>query len=93
MQKSRIILAIVVAAFVVAAFVAIVYSTMDLQAFTVESCITFNGRSACGIAAGATREEALGSAATIACSGLASGMAESIECSRTEPDTIHWIDE
>jgi len=93
MQKSRIILAIVVAAFVVAAFVTIVYSTMDLQAFTVECCITFNGRSGCGIAAGATREEALGSAATIACSGLASGMGESIECSRTEPDSIRWIDE
>lgn len=93
MQRSRIILAIFVAAFVVAAFVAIVYSTMDLQAFTVESCITYNGRSGCGIAAGATREEALGSAATIACSGLASGMTESIECSRTEPDSIRWIDE
>jgi len=93
MQKSRIILAIVVAAFVVVTFVAIFYGTMDLQAFTVESCITYNGRSGCGMAAAATREEALGSAATIACSGLASGMTESIECSRTEPDSIRWIDE
>ena len=93
MQKSRIILVIIVAAFVIAAFVAIFYSTMNLQAFTVESCVTYNGRTGCGIAAGATREEALGSAATIACSGLASGMTESIECSRTEPDSIRWIDE
>ena len=93
MQKSRIILVIVVAAFVIAAFVTIVYNTMDLQAFTVESCVTYNGRTGCGVAAGATREEALSSAATIACSGLASGMTESIECSRTEPDSIRWIDE
>lgn len=93
MQKSRIILAVVVAAFVAAALVAIIYSTMDLQAFTVESCITYNGRSGCGTAAGATRGEALGSAASIACSGLASGMTESIECSRTEPDSLRWIDE
>jgi hypothetical protein len=93
MQKSRIILVIVVAAFVIAAFVAIVSSTMDLQAFTVEACVTFNGRTGCGVAAGATREEALRSAATIACSGLSSGMTESIECSRTEPDSVRWIDE
>jgi hypothetical protein len=93
MQKSRILLIIVIAAFVIAAFVAIIYNSMDLQAFTVESCITYNGRTGCGIAAGATREEALGSAATIACSGLSSGMTESIECSRTEPDSIRWIDE
>jgi hypothetical protein len=93
MQKSRIILVIAVVAFVIAALVAIVSSTMDLQTFTVESCITYNGRTECGIAAGTTREEALGSAATIACSGLASGMTESIECSRTEPDSVRWIDE
>ena len=93
MQKSRIILVIVVVVFVAAALAAIVYSTMDLQQFTVESCITYNGRTGCGTAAGATRAEALGSAATIACSGLASGMTESIECSRTEPDSIRWIDE
>ena len=61
MQKSRIILIIVIAAFVIAAFVAIIYNSMDLQAFTVESCITYNGRTGCGIAAGTTREEALGS--------------------------------
>jgi len=93
MQKSRIVLVVAVVVFVVAALAAIIYSTMNLQAFTVESCITYNGRSGCGIAAGATREEALGSAATIACSGLASGMTESIECSRAEPDSIRWIDE
>jgi hypothetical protein len=93
MQRSRVILAVVIAAFIAAAAAAIIYSSMNLQRFTVESCITYKGRSGCGTAAGATREDALRSAATIACSGLASGMTESIECSRTEPDTIRWIDE
>jgi hypothetical protein len=93
MQRSRVILAVVIAAFIAAAGAAIIYSSMDLQQYTVESCITYNGRTGCGTAAGATREEALRSAATIACSGLSSGMTESIECSRTEPDSVRWIDE
>jgi hypothetical protein len=93
MQRSRVILAVVIAAFIAAAAAAIIYSSMDLQQYTVESCITYNGRTGCGTAAGATRDEALRSAATIACSGLSSGMTESIECSRTEPDSVRWIDE
>jgi hypothetical protein len=93
MQRSRFVLAVAIAAFIAAAAAAIIYSSMNLQQFTVESCITYNGRTGCGTAAGATREDALRSAATVACSGLASGMTESIECSRTEPDSVRWIDD
>lgn len=93
MKRPPIALTVVVVVFLVAAFAVIIYSSMELQQFSVESCITYKGKTACGTAAGATREEALSAAATIACSSLASGMSESIACSRTEPDSIRWLEE
>ena len=70
MLKSRAGVVVLAAVFVVAVLAALVYNTIGLHQYTVESCITFKGRRACGTAAGATREEALRSAANIACSGI-----------------------
>lgn len=93
MQNSRLVLIVVVIVFIVVSLATIIYGTMGLQQFSVESCITYKGRTGCGTAAGSTREEALTAAATIACTGIASGMTESIACSRTEPDSVRWIKE
>jgi len=93
MSKSRLGVFVAVVVFLVAALTALVYNTVGLHQYTVESCITFEGRRGCGTAAGATREEALRSAANIACSGISGGMTDRISCSRTEPDTVRWINE
>ena len=90
-MKSRLGVILVSVGFVVAMVALIVYSTMGLNQFEVESCITYTGRTACGTAAGESREQALRAAATIACSSIAGGMTESIACSGTAPDTQRWI--
>jgi hypothetical protein len=93
MTKSRVAVFVAVALFLGAALTALVYNTIGLHQYTVESCITFEGRRACGTAAGATREEALRSAANIACSSISGGMTDRISCSRKEPDSVRWINE
>ncbi len=71
----------------------IVYSTMSLARFECEVCVTFNGRSACRVAAGATREETIRTATDNACAFLASGRTDSMACGRTPPTRIRWIKE
>ena len=90
MKTSRV--AIVSVAFVVAAIAAIVYSTMGLASVTLEVCITYKGRTDCRLASGATREEAIQTATTMACSSLASGVGESIACDNTQPDSVRLIE-
>jgi hypothetical protein len=51
-------------------------------------CVTFNGQSLCRTAASGTRKAAIESAVTSACSGLASGMTDSISCGNTPPDSV-----
>ncbi len=78
---------------VVGVFATLVYMTIGYHQYEVELCITFEGRRACGTAAGANREEAMRAASTQACSSISSGMTDTIACGRTEPDTIRWIRE
>jgi len=51
-------------------------------------CVTFNGRTLCRTAASGTEKAAIESAVTSACSGLASGMTDSIKCENTRPDSV-----
>ncbi len=91
MDKSRMGLIAAVVAFVVAMLAIIVYSSIGIHPYEVETCITYNGRTNCGTAAGATREQALTAAARIACSSISSGMTQSIACDDTPPDSVRWI--
>ena len=93
MDRSRIMLFLVVVGFLAIMFAVIIYGSMGIHPYSVESCITFHGRSACGTAAGATREQALAAAANIACSSLAGGVTDSIACGNTPPDSVRWIEE
>ena len=90
-MKSRLGVILVSVGFVVIMVATVIYSTIGLNQFEVESCITYKGRSNCGTAAGESREQALRASATIACSTIAGGMTESIACSRTAPDSLRWI--
>ena len=51
-------------------------------------CVTFHGETVCRTAASGTKKAAVESAVTSACSGLASGMDESIKCQNTRPDSV-----
>ncbi|MFQ5818115.1 MAG: hypothetical protein ACE5H2_09215 [Terriglobia bacterium] len=71
----------------------VVYSTLRLDKVTVEVCIEFKGRTDCGIATGLTEEEAIGTATNSACALIASGMADSMACSRTMPLSTRRIED
>jgi hypothetical protein len=68
----------------------IVWSSMGLVRHTGEICITYNGRTECRVASGQTEEEAIRTATDMACSMLASGMTDRINCSNTRPSRITW---
>ena len=68
----------------------VVFSTMDLGGYECEVCMTFNGRTNCARATGTSREEAQRTATDTACAPISGGMTETIQCSRTEPDSVTW---
>lgn len=72
---------------------AVVYSTLQLGKVTVEVCIEFKGRTDCGVAAGLTEEEAIRTATNNACALIASGMTDSMTCSRTPPRSIRRLED
>lgn len=76
--------------FLLAVFGALVYSTLDLQGYSCEVCITFNGRQNCAKASGTSREEAQRTATDTACAPITGGMSETIACSNTVPDSVNW---
>ncbi|PYS09286.1 MAG: hypothetical protein DMG15_24305 [Acidobacteria bacterium] len=79
---------ILIAAGFVALLGFIIYSTMGLAKIKCEVCVEFHGRTFCGLAAGTTREEAVKSAVSVACSDLAAGRTENIACESTRPKTM-----
>ena len=91
MDRSRMGLIAAVVVFVGAMLAVIVYSSIGIHPYEVETCITYHGRTNCGAAAGATRAQALSAAARIACSSISSGMTQSIACDDTPPDSVRWI--
>jgi hypothetical protein len=64
------------------------FSLLSLRRHRVEVCIEFRGRSECRQASGANRDEAIRTATDAACTMLASGMTESMQCGRTNPSSL-----
>jgi hypothetical protein len=79
---------ILIAAAVLVILSYIVYSSMALDQFSCEVCMEFRGRRDCRRAVGATEAEALRTALDTACAQLSSGMTDTIECSRTPPQSV-----
>ncbi len=71
----------------------IVYSSIGLAQVTGEICFTFKGRTECRVASGMTHEEAIRTAAEMACSTLATGMTERINCTQSLPTRTSWSNE
>jgi hypothetical protein len=79
-------------AILMAVFIAaIVYSTMNLKRFRAEVCMEFQGRTACRIAAAATREQAVRTATENACALISSGMTDSMACAQTPPRSVRML--
>ena len=70
----------VIAAGVLAMVGLIIYSSMNLSRHRVEVCVDYQGREACKIASGETRENAIRTATSNACAFVASGMTDSMAC-------------
>jgi hypothetical protein len=67
-------------------FVALLaWMTVSGKKFRVEVCMSHEGRSACKVAAGATREAALRTAVDNACALIAFGVTENGQCTRSVP--------
>jgi len=71
---------------------AVVYLSTHIAHHTCRVCVTYGGRTICRTAASGTQKAAIESAVTSACSGLASGMTESIKSENTRPDTIECVE-
>ena len=75
--------------FAVATLALIVYQIIaKQQRVSCEVCITFQGRTDCREAAGPNRKEAVQTGTSNACALISSGMAGSIECGNTVPDSV-----
>ena len=70
---------------------AIAYSTMTLAQHRVEVCMEFNGMTSCRTVSGPDKKDTLRTAVSNACATIASGVTDSIACSRTEPKTVNWL--
>ncbi len=92
-ERSRLGVTVAVVGFLGVALAAIIYGSMGIHEYNVEICITFRGRTSCGEAAAANREDALRHAATNACASISGGVTDSIACSRTTPDSVRWLSE
>jgi len=68
---------------------AVVYSTLELNQYSCEVCITYNGEQNCARASGTSEDEAIRTATDVACAPIADGMTESIQCSRKPPDSVN----
>jgi len=88
MKKKPVLIGIVFALLILAV---LIYSSMNLAAYRVEVCMTFNGRTSCRTAAGAQKETAQRAAIENACAEIASGVTDSIACTNTEPSKETWL--
>jgi hypothetical protein len=64
------------------------YSMMSLSNNRVEVCIEFNGRTTCKTARGADQETAIRTATDNACGEMASGVTDTMNCTRSRPKSI-----
>ena len=67
---------------------AVVYLSTRVAHHECRVCVSYGGGTVCRTAASGTPKAAIESAVTSACSGLASGMTESIRCENTPPDSV-----
>ena len=78
---------------ILAVLALLVWSSLGLREHRVEVCMTFEGKSVCRIAQGASQEAAQRQAMDNACAMLTSGVTGTISCLQTPPDSVRPISE
>jgi hypothetical protein len=68
------------------------YMMLGQRKNRVEVCMTFEGRSACKIASGETRDDAVRTATDNACALIAFGVTDNGQCGRSRPASVKWLD-
>jgi hypothetical protein len=63
----------------------VVYSSFFVSEYECEVCIDFEGRNGCRSVKAATEAEAMRGAIDNTCAQLASGVTDTMRCSRTQP--------
>jgi hypothetical protein len=71
----------------------VVYLSTRVAHHQCKVCVTYAGATVCRTAASGTQKAAIESAVNSACSGLASGMTESIKCENTPPDSVECTEQ
>lgn len=66
----------------------LIYTMLQQARVSCDVCVTFHGKTQCRSAAGPDHATAARTALDNACGFLASGMADSISCSNTPPDSV-----
>ena len=79
---KKIVIGVAIAAGIVTV---VIYSILGSQKYSCDVCIRFKGRDGCGKASGETKKDAYQSAASLACSMIASGVTERMGCPGTPP--------
>ena len=64
----------------------VVYSSFQVSDYTCEACMSFQGREVCRTVTAKTEDEGRRGAIDNACAILASGVTDTIRCSRTPPN-------
>ena len=88
MKKKPLIATLVLTAALIAL---IAYSTMGLSGHKVEVCMEFEGRNACAITSGSSKDFALRTAMQTACANIASGVTQTMGCQNTNPSKVTWL--
>ncbi|MEI9812462.1 MAG: hypothetical protein WDO18_07195 [Acidobacteriota bacterium] len=65
-----------------------IYSSLNLSGHRVEVCVEFRGQTTCKIARGADEQTALRTAIDNACGEMASGVTDSMACTRSQPTKV-----
>lgn len=87
-MKKTVVLAI---AFAAAVLAVLIFTTIGINKFRCEVCVTFNGRTACRTAGASTEAQAVRTATENACAQIASGVTDSMACENTPPQKVTWV--
>lgn len=68
------------------------YMMIGHRKVRVEVCMTYQGRTACKVASGETRDDALRTATDNACALIAFGVTDSGQCGRSQPTGVKWLE-
>ena len=88
MRSPQAKIAIVAVVFVTLTLGLLIYAMLQQGRISCEVCVTFHGRTECRKASGPDREAAVRTGIDNACGLLAAGMADSVSCGKSTPDSV-----